>query len=693
MKSSPYALAGFALTVTLSLCAAAPPLALHVATNGSDNWSGKLSGANASKTDGPFATVERARDALRNLKTQQGGKLKQPVTVFVHGGTYRLTRTLQFAPEDSGTPDCPITYSAFENERPILSGGRTIGGFKEVTVDGKHLWAVEIPEVREGKWYFHQLWVNGERRQRARNPNQGFFRVTAVPGLTSKTNSKSGQNRFQFAPGEVKPYDNIEDVEAVLIIQWLAPHIGIAKVDTAANLVTLSHPSPRKMTDGLNMKALSRYYIENAFELLDSPGEWYLNRKTGTLYYMPMPGESIATTAVVAPALEYLMRVEGDRKENRYVEHLTFRGLSFEHAEWWAPRDDPDTKFQRQGTVYAPAAIQLVAARQCSFESCTVAHISQYAIDFARGSEHGRVVGCEMFDLGTGGVKIGDTYGKEPVHHIEVTDNHIHHGGLTFPSSHAVWIGLSGNNLVAHNHIHDFYYIAISSGWDWHYGPPRAHDNIIEYNHIHDIGKGWLNDLGAIYTLGVQPGTMIRYNLMHDIECVDYAGSGIYFDMASSGIIAEKNIVYRTTTGGLHQNFGKDNIVRNNIFVLGKRSQLDIGPPKGSPSQNTFERNVIYWPRDAKFLEFPWRDIPIFVPRKNLYWHDGVEPKFGKLTWKEWQARGLDEGTMIADPMFVDPAKDDFRLKPDSPAFKLGFEPFDLSEVGPRPPYRVANAH
>jgi hypothetical protein len=219
----------------------------------------------------------------------------------------------------------------------------------------------------------------------------------------------------------------------------------------------------------------------------------------------------------------------------------------------------------------------------------------------------------------------------------------------------------------------------------------RRENNIIEYNHIHHIGQGWLNDMGAIYTLAVQPGTVIRYNLLHDVECADYGGAGIYFDAGSAEIVAEKNLVYRTSTGGFHQNYGKNNIVRNNIFLFGHDSQIELGSNPGTPglpgpNQYLFERNIVIWDADGKFLASPWRDTDV-VLQKNLYWQQGnPEPKFGPLSWSKWRARGLDAGSMLADPRFVDPAKDDFRLQADSPAFPLGFESFDLSHVGPRPP-------
>jgi hypothetical protein len=674
----------------LPLQAAAAPVILHVATNGADKWSGKLEAPNKAKTDGPFATVERARDAIRELKLREGGKLKQPVTVFIHGGTYRLSQPLKFTPEDSGSAECPVAYEAFGKDRPVLSGGRTIAGFKDVTVDGKHLWAAEIPEVREGKWYFHQLWIDGERRQRARNPNQGFFRVTAVPDMKRGEAPNIGQQRFQYAPGEIGRYENLQDVDIVVMTFWVSPRLGILNLDTAGNMVTLHQRTPWRLTDGFGANPkLARFYVENAFELLDSPGEWYLNRKTGTLYYMPMPGEDIHKAVAIAPKLDYLLLLDGDANQEHTVEHIAFRGLNFQHAEWWVPREDPHTKAQKQGSVYAPAAIQLTGARECTFESCTVSRISQYAIHLSRGCERNRIVGCEMYDLGTGGVKVGETDAKFTAHHNLITDNYIHHGGLVAHSSHAVWIGQSHDNLVAHNHIHDFYYIAVSAGWSWSYTQPWARGNVIEYNHIHDIGKGWLSDMGAIYTLGVQPGTTIRYNLLHDIQCADYGGAGIYFDMSSAEILAEKNLVYNTSTGGLHQNYGKNNIVRNNIFINGDRSQIETGVTKAEvpgPNQYTFERNIVCWARNKNFLQERWHDTAV-VLNKNLYWREGVEPTFGPLSWAKWQALGLDKDSLIADPLFVDPARHDYRLKPDSPAFKLGFEAFDLSQVGPRQPY------
>ena len=160
---------------------AAQPKILHVSTKSSD-----------------FATIEQARDAIRKMQP-----LKQPVTVYIHGGTYHLTAPLKFAEQDSGTAECPITYEAWRNEHPVFSGGRAITGWKEVTVDGKRLWAAQVPGSN-----FRELWINGRRATRARSPNTGFFRVSGVPDLDLKRAYHIGNNSFQYAPGEVKRWQD-----------------------------------------------------------------------------------------------------------------------------------------------------------------------------------------------------------------------------------------------------------------------------------------------------------------------------------------------------------------------------------------------------------------------------------------------------------------------------------------------------
>ena len=231
-----------------------------------------------------------------------------------------------------------------------------------------------------------------------------------------------------------------------------------------------------------------------------------------------------------------------------------------------------------------PGAVWGEGLRDCVFEDCRFSHLGDYGLELTRGCQANRIVRCEFSDLGAGGLKIGETsirdQAAEQTGGNEISDCHIHDGGKMFHSAIGIWIGQSPGNRLMHNLIHDFYYTGISIGWTWGYGPALATNNTVEFNHVHHIGVKSdgdgpiLSDMGGIYTLGKQPGTTIRNNLWHDIAGIRYGGWGIYFDEGSSGILAESNVVYRTTHGGFHQHYGETNIVRNNIFAFARDQQI-----------------------------------------------------------------------------------------------------------------------
>ena len=672
----------FRLTISFVLLMAVPFVAtraadavvFHVAPEGNDKDPGS--------EQKPFATPQRARDAIRDLKRKNNGRLPGPVTVLLHGGTFVLAAPLLLTADDTGSAETPITYAARGKDRPILSGGRRIAGWKEVNLDGKKLWAAEIADVKTGKWSFHQLWINGQRRPRARHPNDGFLRIAGLPDGKIQGPGSPGQDRFTFAKGDLKAWDAVEDAEVMAYHLWVGVRLPIVSVDEKDRLVKFSATSRRRLTDG---NELARYRVENALELLDVPGEWYLQKKTGTLYYWPRPGEDLAKVEAVAPVLPHLVRLECKPELGQSIEHLTFRGLTFAHTEAWPARTDGADV---QAAAGVAALVQGDGLKHCRFEDCTIAHGSGYGLHLARGCEDNQVVGCELTDLGAGGVKIGEMTlrdnPREQTHGNAVTDCHIHDLGHVFPQAVGLWIGQSFDNRLAHNHVHDLFYTGISVGWTWGYGKTLARGNIIELNDIHDVGKEVLSDMGGIYTLGTQPGTAIRRNIFHDISGYKYGGWGIYFDEGSTGIIAEGNLVYRTTHGGFHQHYGKENIVRGNIFAFGRDQQLQRSRVEEHRSF-TFEGNMVYWTK-GPLLQGQWKDDKFTLDR-NLYWRtDGGDIRFGELTLEQWRAKGQDKNSLIADPLFENPGKGDFRLKKGSPAAKIGFTMPDLSTVGPRPP-------
>jgi hypothetical protein len=307
---------------------------------------------------------------------------------------------------------------------------------------------------------------------------------------------------------------------------------------------------------------------------------------------------------------------------------------------------------------------------------------------------------CEFSDLGAGGLKIGETsirdQAAEQTGGNEISGCHIHDGGKMFASGIGIWIGQSPSNRILHNLIHDFYYTGISIGWTWGYGPALATNNTVALNHVHHIGVKSdgdgpiLSDMGGIYTLGKQPGTTVRNNLWHDIAGIRYGGWGIYFDEGSSGILAESNVVYRTTHGGFHQHYGETNVFRNNILAFARDHQIQRTRPEPHRSFS-FTSNIVYFDSGI-LLTGDWSGDQYEMDR-NVYFDARPDAKpdefrLGPCTWEKWQERGHDQHSLIADPLFVAPQENDFRLQPNSPAFKLGFRPIDLSHVGPYSPVR-----
>jgi parallel beta-helix repeat protein len=652
----------------------------YIAPNGNDAWSGKQATPNAANTDGPFASIARSRDAIRQLKQRQGGKLKQPVTVFLRGGTYFLVEPLTFTPQDSGTAEAPITYTAYQNEKPVISGGRVIKNWQSETVDGKQLWVAEIPEVQQGKCFFRQLWVNGERRRRARYPKQGYLQVDQVPEVTPNTQWNEGQKSFKFRKGDLKAWKTVDSAEAIVMTLWTESHLPITSIDENQKIVNFGKQSVFKIVPG------SLYYVEHALEILEEPGEWYLDKNTGKLYCIPMPDEKIQDVEVIAPILPGLVKLLGDQAAGQFIDYLSFKNLTFSHTDWYFNSQFLNNQplLEVSGFVQAaygvPGAIYGQGIRHCSWQNCQVANIGQYGIELFNGCSFNKITNCQLFDLGAGGIKISDG-----THSTEVTNCSIYNGGRVFHGAIALLLIETYNNQLSKNQIYDFYYTAINLGWVWGYGASKSKNNIIEANNIHHIGKlsngdgPILNELAGIYTLGQQPGTVIRSNVIHHIHGrgsggVDGAASGIgfYLDEGTSYLAIENNLVYQTDIG-FHLHYGLENIVRNNIFAFGKEFQISriVQEPHLS---FRFERNLVYW-RDGKLLAGKWGDSNVAVDR-NLYWHlDSSKIRFSEFSWEEWQARGMDKNSLIADPLFVAPDKGNFQLNSNSPAFQLGFQP------------------
>jgi hypothetical protein len=690
-----FALLAAMATVSLGLAA---PVTLYVAPSGNDAWSGSLPQPNAARTDGPFATILGARDAIRRLRASQpAGAALEPVTVFLRGGAYRMPEPFVLRPEDSGADQAPVTYAAYQNERPILSGGRPLTGWKPGP--GK-LWHVPVPQAAMGEWYFQQLWVNGQRRTRARTPNEGYlYMVSKAPVLVDPvTGAKTARDKkaFIYEPGDIKPWPDLGDIVAVVYHSWETSRLRIASIDDAQHLVTFTGEACWPFEA---WGPHQRYYIDNAPDALDAPGEWYLDRAAGELRYYPMPGEDMTKAEVVAPRLASLVALWGDPKIGQYVEHVVLRGLTFSHEDYIL---EPAGHSDPQAVVTAPAAFMADGVRNCLIDNCEISHVGDYGLWLRRGCKNNRIVHTRLHDLGVGGVRIGEA-GPAATDAEESTGNvvdncHIYDGGYIYDGGVGVWVAQSSGNTISHNEIRDFNYSGLSIGWNWADEPNRTHHNTIEFNHVHHCMRNILSDGGGIYTLGVSTGSIIRNNIFHDIWPSDAnpIGWGIYLDATTGRYLVENNVVYNVRSGGfMFNNGGHENVFRNNIVAL--TADYAIWP-FWEKRFNTVVRNIIYMTRGKLFT--PWAESTLKQllsghedPGQwdyNVYFNTATpDLRFFGHTFAEWQALGPDQHSVFADPQFVGgdvaPATAtaaDFRLKPTSPALKLGFKPIDTSTVG-----------
>ena len=563
-------------TLVLLYLAAAPAADFYVAPNGSDTNPGTMAA--------PFASIERARGAVRGL-VKEG--LDKDVVVFVRGGTYPLDATLTFGPEDSGTAEHAITYAAYPGEKPVLSGGRAITGWKQ-TDGGK--WQVDLSAQKAITHPFRQLFTDGERLTRGRYPNgDALLRVESVSSDVK-----------QITLSEAPSAENLagKGAELVMYQNWSISRVGVAgsegKTVLCANPVGwIGHGSATTASPG------KPCYIENAPEFVDQPGEWYWDAQSNVLTYMAAEGEDPNDREFVAPQLHKLISVKG--RPGAPVRNLHFEGLAFEHVGW-AVEDYGYLGIQAghhgthtQGPIYVlPMAIEFLEAVDCEVAQCRVAHTGACGITFGAGCQANTVRDCELYDIGGNGIMVG-WRGKSNDAGLSgligdgalsndwpqasdvpkdnsIANNVLHHCAAVSHGCVGIYDAFCDGTRITHNLVHDMPYTGISIGFRWNESETSQRNALLECNHVHDVMK-MLADGGAIYTLGYQPGTVLRGNLLHHAHRSPFAhggapNNGIFFDQGSKGYHVEGNIIYETSGEPIRFNqTHKDNLTwKDNSF-------------------------------------------------------------------------------------------------------------------------------
>ncbi len=690
----------------------------HLHPEGSDQNDG-LSARPGKGRRGPWATFEGARDALRRLRAE--GTVSGDVAVHVHSGRYPIAAPVEFGAEDSRT-----AFVAVEEGGAVVDGGVPLEGWRETEENGRRAWVLDLPDVAAGRWRFRSLFVNGERRPRARLPKfspdaQGVRNVFRIGEIRFPEKRKlfDGDSFFKPRPGDLQPWPSLPDSEIVLLHYWIETRLGRPRLDPRTGWIECERRSVFNLYESFGQE-LARYYIDNLREALTEPGEWYLDYADGRLIYLPKTGERIGQTPIFAPRVTAFIRASGaafnhdevtrDPFGGRPLRELRFQGIAFRHADWFHPMgemlahnrlrlEDRPLGSSPQAGSHVPAAIEFRRAEGCALERCAIEHIGFNAVAFGPGCRDGAVRSCRLRDLGAGGVRMDgvelDGSAADRTGDIVVEDNSILDFGRVFHQGVGVLLMRAYGCRVAHNEIARGCYTGISCGWSWGYRDTITHNNLLENNLIHDIGQGVLSDMGGIYLLGAQPGTVVRGNHIYGVESAAYGGWGIYPDEGSSHILVEHNWVHDLQGAAFRMHFGRELVVRDNVFAATREEALVGIGRQESHTSATLMHNVLLGPApalyqggysadvrfvfrtDANLIGFSAGAVP---PCRNADHCEGA-PK--SVSFREWQKVGHDRHSVVADPRarvvgrnLVFPAN--------SPAFKVGFRPYDWSVCGPR---------
>ena len=573
----------------------------------------------------PKATLTSALRQAREWRRTEDNRIQGGITIYMEGGTYAFHEPVFIRPEDSGTKESPTIIRSVGDEKVILSGGISIKGWKK---QGK-VWVADVPAFNGRPLDFRQLWVNGKKAVRARDV-EDFEKMNRICSVDEK-------NEILYVPAVSirRLIDNKGNLKAkyaemVLHQMWCVANLRIRSVevqgDSAAirfhqpeSRIQFEHPWPRPMvtTDGHN----SAFYLTNARELQDVPGEWYHDIDARKVYYYPREGEKMQEAEVIVPAVETLVRVEGTL--DRPVCHIRFEKITFSYTTWMRPSEKGhvplqagmyltdgyriDPKMQRnylnhpldnQGWLGRPAAaVRVVAARQIDFERCQFEHLGSTGLDYEEAVQGGVVRGCLFRDIAGNGLLVGsfspaahETHlPYDPADRREVcTQQQINNCYFTEIGNEdwgclAIAVGYVGDVNIEHNEISEVPYSGISLGWGWTQTVNCMRNNRVHANLIHHYAKH-MYDVAGIYTLGSQPKSYVTENCVHSIYKPGYVHDPnhwfyLYTDEGSSFITVRDN--WTEGEKYLQNANGPGNVWENNgskvDSVIRERAGLEAG--------------------------------------------------------------------------------------------------------------------
>ena len=633
--------------------------------------------------------------ALERIRVARAGGDSAVATVTVRGAN-RIARPVVFTAADHDIDFIGETGA-------MVSGGIRLGGWTDL---GGGVWEADAPKLPSGEtMFFDQLWVDGRRASCARLPSEGWFKVAAAKQLPGGRNGAKYTELVTLNDETAKmlaqvPKEDYPYLEVGVICRWSYGLRTLGGYNAESNSLTMASDFPWRDWKVWRPKdtLVAFFNVRSAF---DAPGEWFLDMKAGKVRYRSRPGENPARLEIVVSRQEVkaLLRFAGDWRKRKSVANIRFRNIAFAHVAAESSGNRPHPFDQHQAADRMDGMISLEGANGIVFDTCVFSHCAGHGLRFHSGCTSNRIVNCRISDPGAGGIWMGadNPRGPDIVRKVlkpnrpdavafNVISNCIITGGGRYnPEGAGVCLSHCSDTMVVHNDIFDFYYSGVSVGWSWGFGGSVSQRNDIGFNRIWDLGKGVMNDMGGVYTLGTSFGTRVHDNVIHDVRGYDYGGWGLYCDQGSEGIVEERNLVWNTMDGGFHQHYGTGCIIRNNIFAFNRKLgfvRMERAVVENIPCTLHFVNNIVC---DGNGVLAGKGVRNVGGIWANNLWYDpnGAEKSaLDGLTWEKWAASGKETGGVFADPLFADAKNHDFTLKPGSPALKLGFKPLDPSSAG-----------
>ncbi len=665
--------------IPVCLTTAASPAVLYVSPNGNDT----NDGTKASPLKTPYGAKERLKAIPDDGNT---------VRVLFHAGDYVLTEPLVFTAEDRNN----VSFEAFGNGDVSFTGAVPVTGFAEGTLRGVRVFQKRL-EPDDPKSFYSLFDENG-LLPTPRYPESGYLTVKALcPGDDRWTEDETpweftrGQRSFYGESGALPGLSDPTAVQVRILHYWHDELAFLTAYDKESGKLTMSRGSSMLIREG------DRFYLENVKEGLSEPGQWYLDRGENTLYYVPRDGETAKDLTLYAGVTEQLVTAEG-------IRGLSFRSIRFENTDWRLPVHEGEDWMAGYGMDFPQAGVDVTGvvsvrnAENVSLTNCEFLALGGTAVKFLEGVRHAAVENCVFREIAAAGVFAGGVNGTPGeagvTGDVKIVNNLISGYGRKFFCAVGVHITFCDGAEVRNNEITDGYYTAVSVGWNWGYTHHLTNHVEVRDNLIYNIGQGWLSDMGGIYTLGIQPGTVLSGNVIHNVRAdpgeQGYGGWGIYLDEGTSEIVVEKNLVYACGSNSFNIHYARDNVVRNNIFALSPDGVMSVGTKtKQEGLTARVYRNIILTDGGSPVYT-NMEKVGHFKEHDNLFWDLTLgENVFfetgwgsGRLPLSTAKRRGFVHHETTKDPLFADAASFDFTLSPDSPAFGLGFEAWDYSGAG-----------